>query len=345
MGIYYRGNSFDNNKRSHLVSHACFDNRLYLPPFPESCTFLNSADRVLAVARGREGFDKEESSMITKPSDRAGSIVYRFNFLQFFDIIQDIRIWLLALAYLTIAAALDFLLVATPEVTSLAFGFSNVCEGNCTVENIDFSHGISFSLQILSMAPYGAALVFSYLLAVKSDDTGDRATYILYSLLTAIIGFFILAVVPSNQSFAYFFGILPAVVGLLSSVPSVLSYSMDHASGDTQRATVGGIAVGLGQSFGLLLTALQQLEHNSGFISSTGVYWINFLLLLFGFACVVGVSQLNVSEEQSVWGKAPGLRRLLNDADEAKAWDEELELSNVDDFIKTGTLGDALEND
>jgi MFS family permease len=303
---------------------------------------LNSADRVLAVARGREGFDKEESSMITKPSDSRAT-VYRFNFLQFFDIIQDIKIWLLALAYLTIAAALDFLLVATPEVTSLAFGFSNVCVGNCTIENIDFSHGISFSLQILAIAPYGAALVLSYLLAVKSDETGDRATYIFYSLLTAILGIFVLAIGPSNQSFAYFFGAVPAIVGLVSSVPSVLSYAMDHASGDTQRATVAGIAVGLGQSFGLLLTALQQLEHNSGYISSKGVYWINFFLLVLGFACVVGVSQLNISEEQSIWGKAPGLRRLLNDADESKAWG--VELSNVDDFIKTGTLDDAIDED
>eukprot|EP00842_Homolaphlyctis_polyrhiza_P000451 jgi/Hompol1/1406/HPOL_001474-RA len=48
---------------------------------------------------------------------------------------------------------------------------------------------------------------------------------------------------------------------------------------------------------------------------------------------------LPAQEELNMWGKAPGLRRLLNDADEAKAWD--VELSNID-LLKTGTLGDGM---
>ena len=309
----------------------------YLPSFPETCKFLNSADRVLAVARGREGYDKEESSLITKPTHVDTRVpLYRFNFLQFFDIIQDSRIWLLSVAYLTIATALDFLMVATPEVSALSFGMNKICTSNCTAENVDLSHGISFGLQILSMSPYGIALVASYFLALKSDETGERANYAGAPLLGAVFGFFILAVVPANQSIAYFFGIVPAIVGLISSVPSVFSYAMDHASGDTQRATVAGIVIALGQSLGLLLAALQQLQHEGTTISSSGVYWINFFLLLVGLGCIFAVYQLNVSEEQSIWGKAPGLRRLLNDADEAKAWD--VELSNVEDFMKTGTL-------
>lgn len=38
----------------------------YLPAFPETCSFLNQADRVLAVARGKDGIEQGTSLIAGK---------------------------------------------------------------------------------------------------------------------------------------------------------------------------------------------------------------------------------------------------------------------------------------
>lgn len=327
-----------------LVSTHCLTlNRFYLPSFPDTCKFLNPADKVLAIARGREGYDKEEYSLTQNVAvSKSKSPQYRFSYVQFLDIIQDLRIWLLSVSYLCVTAALDLMIVATPEVSTIAFGITKTCVSNCTAEQIDLSHGIPFALEMASILPYALALVCTYFVAVQSDHTGDRAIYASLPLASAIFGFVILALVPRENLVVYFLGIIPAIIGLISCTPSIVAYAMDHASGDTQRATVAAVAIGLGHSLGLLIVALEQLVHVSSHISNPAVYWITAGSLIISLICVLYVQRLNHAEEQSGWGKAPGLRRLLNDVDEAKAWD--IELNNVEDFVKTEQISFNITN-
>jgi hypothetical protein len=37
----------------------------YLPSYPETCSFLNQADRVLASMRGKDGMDQESSTRVS----------------------------------------------------------------------------------------------------------------------------------------------------------------------------------------------------------------------------------------------------------------------------------------
>ncbi|KAJ3368838.1 hypothetical protein HDU91_000261 [Kappamyces sp. JEL0680] len=316
---------------------------LYLPSFPETCNFLNPADRVLAVARGRDGYDKEESSLANrKPHLQTRRPQFRFNYMHFIDIVQDLRIWLLSVCYLFIAAASDLLIVATPEISARAFGIARTCVNNCTVagaeEELDLRSGIPLVLEVTSILPYGLAMAAAYFTAIRSDATGDRATHAMAPLGLAIFGFVFMGVFSNqDQPVRYFFGVLPTVVGTICGVPSVLAYAMEHASGDTQRATVAGVVIGLGHSLGLVVSALFQLMHSSPTVVDSSVDWASAITLGVSCVCLLGVQRLNDAEKDNNWGKAPGLRRLLNDEDEAKAWD--IELNDVGDFVKSGKIG------
>ena len=299
---------------------------------------------MLAVARGRDGYDKEESSLVTKATHlETRAPIFRFNYIQFLDSVQDLRLWLFGISYLFVTASLDLLIVATPEVSAAAFGITRTCVNNCsatTGEQLDLSRGIPFGLEIAAIFPYALAMIVSYFVSVHSDNTSSRANCSSLSLMAAIFGFVVLAIFDSPaQPVRYFLGVLPAVVGLIAATPSILAYAMEHASGDTQRGTTASISVGLGQSLGLLVTALFQLTHSNPSVSSSSVYWLTTLGLSISIGCIFWIQRMNETEAQSGWGKAPGLRRLLNDADEAKAWD--IELNNVDDFIKSQPIGDA----
>ncbi len=316
--------------------------RIYLPSFPETCTFLNPADRVLAVARGRDGYDKEESSLVnTKAQFQVKPPIFRFNYVQFVESLLDVRIWLLAVAYLFIAAASDLMIVATPEIAAHSFNISRSCVNNCTLpgaeEELDLSHGIPFLLEVTCIIPYALGIIASYFLALKSDESGARTNHAVASLGLSIFGFAFLAIFSAqDQAVRYFFGAIPAVIGLLSSVPSIFAYAMEHASGDTQRGTVAAIAAGLGHSLGLLISAIIQLSHSSPTVINNSVDWITVFTLCTSVACIIGAQKLNEVEESNNWGKAPGLRRLLNDADEAKAWD--IELNDVGDYLKSENI-------
>lgn len=284
--------------------------------------------------------------MVTKTTHlETKAPLFRFNYVQFLDTIQDLRIWLFAVGYLFVVSSLDLLIVATPEVSASAFSITRTCVHNCNTtaggeEELDLSKGIPFALEMAAIFPYALAMVVSYFTSVHSDTTGTRANCSTLSLMSAFFGFMVLGIFNAPaQPVRYFLGIIPAVVGLITATPSILAYAMEHASGDTQRGTAASISVGLGQSLGLLVTALFQLTHSSASVSSPSVYWLTCLGLAISIGCIFWVQKMNDAEEQSGWGKAPGLRRLLNDADEAKAWD--IELNNVDDFIKSGPVDGA----
>lgn len=312
----------------------------YLPSFPETCSFLNAADRVLASARGRDGYDQEELTFATKSTRvETRAPIIRFNYVQFLDIIQDTRIWCLSVSYLFVTAAVDYIIVLTPEVAAESFGLGKPCLVNCDQDvPLLFAHGIPFLLEFTSLLPFVISLVSVYLIAIRSDKSGERALHGSFGLLISAAGFLFLALLPANNPTRYFFGLIPAICGIVTATPCILSYAMDHASGDTQRATAAAITVGLGQSFGLLLTALEQLVHTGDSISNPTIHWIVMSTLIISTSLLLMVRKLNQAEEQSMWGKAPGLRRLLNDADESKAWD--VELVNVAAYLKTEPVND-----
>jgi hypothetical protein len=124
----------------------------YLPSFPETCTFLNAADRVLAVARGRDGYEQEETSLITKTTHINTKLpAFKFQYVHFLDTISSAKLWLASVCMLTIICTLDFLSVLVPEVSGQILNNFNQCSSNCTEEeNNALKDGLPFEITIRS---------------------------------------------------------------------------------------------------------------------------------------------------------------------------------------------------
>jgi cadmium resistance protein CadD (predicted permease) len=305
---------------------------------------LNAADRVLAVARGKDGYDQEGSSLVTKTTHvTTKTPEFKFQQLQFLEAIYDLRVWLLSGCFLFVYSSIDFMSVLVPEVTADTFGLGLKCITNCTGKegHVSLVDGVSMELMVLSMIPFLLAFGCALYCAPKSDDTGDRITFAASFVGAAAVGFFFVAVSHPSNLIRYFLGVLPIVIGLTCSLPFIMCLAMDWAMGDTQRATVASLLVSLGSSFGQLVTALQQLSHQSEFVSQSATAWISFGFLVVALGLLAAVHWLQQKEQQDSWGKAPGLRRLLNDVEETKAWD--VELNNLE-YLKSQPIEFGYES-
>ncbi|KAI8930172.1 major facilitator superfamily domain-containing protein [Entophlyctis helioformis] len=313
---------------------------LHLPSYPETCHFLSPADRVLASARGRDGEEDDTSLLTTGITKKTREPTYRFHYIQLLDVVKDVRTWLLALAYFLISSALDCLIVLSPEVAATSFDISHLLLRNSTSDQLEViisdDEDGSLSANLLSTAPYALAGILAWAVAVHSDKTGERAMHAAIPLMLSSTGFGFLAILPPRFPGAgparYFMGLIPAVCGLIIASPCVVSYAMDGTQGDTTRAARAAITVSFGHAFGIALAGSPDLFRDSNAPTYPMACMVSGIAVGVAAALLLLVRWFNKQEEESMWGKAPGLRRLLNDADEAKAWD--VELSNFD-FLKS----------
>ncbi|OAJ36921.1 hypothetical protein BDEG_21021 [Batrachochytrium dendrobatidis JEL423] len=308
--------------------------------FPETCHFLSTADRVLAASRGRDGAEDDTNLLITGITKKTKEPIFKFHMIQLLDIVKDPRYWLLALIFFLASVALDCLIILSPEVVVTSFEFNpsdlrNVTGGELDIIISDNDNG-NIPAILLSTAPYLLASVVALGVSFHSDNSGERAIHGAIPLLTSSVGFFFMAMLPPKYPGAgparYFIGLIPAAGGLITAVPSILSYAMEKAQGDTSRATAAALTVVFGNSLGIALAGQPDLFRSSEAPTYPIVCVMCAVSTGLAAALLLLVKWLNQREEDNTWGKAPGLRRLLNDADEAKAWD--VELSNLD-FLKT----------
>ncbi|KAJ3318110.1 hypothetical protein HDU76_000935 [Blyttiomyces sp. JEL0837] len=145
----------------------------------------------------------------------------------------------------------------------------------------------------------------------------------------------------------YFFGLLPAAVGLLCALPSLLALTMDRAHGATARETAAATVTALGPLGNAVIVPWlfppsKAPEDLAEGIATWGIGY-GFGAGLCAVACVIGciaafsVRWLTQREASGTWGKSPGLRRLLNDVEEKGAWDDVGE--SIDQLDADGDIG------
>ncbi|KAI8855116.1 major facilitator superfamily domain-containing protein, partial [Chytridium lagenaria] len=129
----------------------------------------------------------------------------------------------------------------------------------------------------------------------------------------------------TSGALRYFFGLLPASVGLLSALPSLLALAIDRAHGSTAREGAAALVTAMGSIGGgvfvpLLFPPSQAPDEDAEGVATWGRgYGVGCGILAVG--CCVGaglamiVRWIKLREDQ-------GLRRLLNDAEEKGAWDD-----------------------
>lgn len=319
----------------------------YLPSFPETCSFLSQADRVLAVARGKDGVD-QDVSLVGGRSLKTKAPVYKFDLAQMLDALKDVRIWGISLAYVFAMAALDCLMLLVPYVTTTSFYLENSVLNGPDNAEIYKSITANEDSNIFNAALSGLPYLLGAFVAIQAtrhlEDTEKKTKAALISFFFSSFGFVFMALVtPLYQgggAAQYFLGLIPAVTGLMLAVPLILSYGMENAVEDTYRATVAAMLVGPGHALGVVIAGIPSLFGNSAAPTFSLVCWLCAAFSCASGLCVLGVRWYNQQEAELGWSRAPGLRRLLNDQDEAKAWD--IELQDVK-CLKTETHDDAWE--
>ena len=257
--------------------------------------------------------------------------------------VKDYRAWLIAFAYFFALTALDCLIVLSPAVVSTAFDIGSNILRNTTGEKLEEiianDEDGTIPASLLATIPYILSGFIAWGVSFHSDKTNERGYHCAIPLAVSSVGFLLLALMPPEYSGAgparYFIGLFPAVGGLMTAVPSMLSFAMDKIQGDTTRATMAAVTVGIGHAFGLAIAGSPDLMNESNAPTYPGMC---ILCSAFsGAACglIFLVHWYNQQNEHSVY-QAPGLRRLMNDQDEAKAWD--VELNNLD-FLKSADVG------
>jgi uncharacterized membrane protein HdeD (DUF308 family) len=278
----------------------------------------------LAISRAQDGVTEESSFVTRRTHVNTRTRVFHFQKEQFIEVVTSWRIWPVVVSFVFGIMTIDYSGIFLPAFIIQSFAMKPKCEDQCTDVLL---------LSILNLLPLIGGAVISYLVAVRSDSQMQRPLYGALSLSLAFVGVLFLGLLPRGAA-AYFFGSFSLYAGILSAIPMLITIVTDNALGDTQKGTVSILLGVFGVFLAFLFSSLIQLLIPSETIQlilvGTGV--------IFSLVVLLGSWFLDRNQNGDIFGRAPGLRRLMNDADEAKAWDIELHDTG---FLKTGRLAES----
>jgi hypothetical protein len=110
--------------------------------------------------------------------------------------------------------------------------------------------------QLLTVPPYAVATVLTLVVAVASEKTKKRATFILASSTLAIVGYIILLSAPTSKPGVSYVGTIFAAAGIYPSTAIVLSWPAANVSGQSKRATATAMTITIGNLGAVLGTQL-----------------------------------------------------------------------------------------
>jgi hypothetical protein len=293
---------------------------LYLPSFTESCSFLNPADRVLATARGKDGENQESSLVSTSIRIETKRPLYKFSKIQMIDVLSEAKSWLFMVVFFLLSTSLVLLLKLAPEliVTSFQIGHDTLNNPKNLLRVIEENDNSTVPIMLLNIVPYGVGMIVSLITAKSADGWKNRYKIAYFSLLMSSLSFAYLAIVSPIYDGAgaarYFAGLLPGITGLIVALPLVLVIGLEQSIDDTHRATACWLIIGLGSWLNVLLA---RMDYWTSMPPSFPNAWI-FLTIMSLIGSIILVIQSRKSSDNG-WGS--GLRRLMNDQEESKAWD------------------------
>lgn len=207
------------------------------------------------------------------------------------------------------------------------------------------------SAMILTCIPKLTTTATTIYLSYRADKGGERALYAAIPMLVSSLSLLTIAMV--DVSGLRYFLLFISDAGLHASFPVILAYAIDHAHGDTTKAmvTAGSLFIyPMGKAVTHILfpdidsrvyatsVAVSNSTLNDGGRGSAepkkftlpgdmAIFSTAALCACIGAFLVLLARYLYRREEAGMWAKAPGLRRLLNDAEETNAWEMDDDIS------------------
>ncbi|KAI0338694.1 MFS transporter [Trametopsis cervina] len=219
----------------------------FYPDFPETATWLSSADRELAIERIK-GVSSLGHAKITWAQAR--------------ETLLDWRLYLHYFAFISISVPFSSLSLFTPTIVT-GLGYEGL------------------QAQLFTVPPYAIAFVVTVLVAWESDRRGMRAYGACASLMIAGITFLLQGVLPA-EAFKARYGLLCVAVAFsFSSTPPLLSWLTANLR-NTGAATLSvplNVSIGqIGQIVGVYIYKASEAPRyptghftNAGFLIAGGV--------------------------------------------------------------------------
>lgn len=296
------------------------------------------------MARGREG---EVSPLSPAPDTTSNNAMkppkISFRPHSIVESLKDPRLWSLSIIFYLVWTTFDAASFLSPHITITSFDIapSELRSDSWAIHNlILYKEQASLHSIFMSAIPFFLGGILSIPLATHSDSTSERVLHAAVPLIFSLGGFLFLLIIPPSfaggGSARYFTGILPAVSGVMISLPPLIAYAIESIAGDTSRCISAFILTVFGLSFGQMVLLSDDL-----FSIPDEPAYRKGLLCLFSLvaASITGLFTMRYLSrpENQIWGKPPGLvyslnirlRRLLNDAEEEKAWDNIMELNSI----------------
>ncbi|GAA5812716.1 hypothetical protein MFLAVUS_006174 [Mucor flavus] len=192
---------------------------LYLPDFPENSKFINEREREIIVHRLKE--------------DAGPSVETHFSWKQFYAAFTDYRVYIHAILYICCSTPLYSLSLFLPSIIS-EMGFTSI------------------TAQAMSAPPYAIACVFTVVIAMHADKTGERGYHVALPAAIGALGYALLIGLKDKGPAGRYVASIITVVGVFGHVPPMLSWFTNNIGGHTKRGVAIALIISIGNIGGII---------------------------------------------------------------------------------------------
>jgi hypothetical protein len=195
----------------------------FIHNYPLTAPFLSDAERSFIHTRLKHSSDATNNEAFAWSNVRAA--------------LGDYKCWLYGLGFHTMSLPLYTLSLFLPTIIN-ELGYT------------------AAQAQLLTVPPYAVATILTVIVAILSEKTKKRGSFILASSSFAIIGYIILLTAPVHKPGVSYTGTIFAASGIYPSTAIVLSWPAANVSGQSKRATATAMTITIGNLGAVLGTQL-----------------------------------------------------------------------------------------
>jgi len=242
---------------------------IFLPNRPESTSFFNERERVIALERSNRGTSADSGAKVTK-----AHILMAFS---------DWRCYAGGVIYFGLNCALASISAFLPTILS-TFGFTNALA------------------QLLTVPPYAVAAIMLVSFSMVSDRLQSRGIFMAIATSIAGIGYVLLLAAHSNVHAAYF-AVFCIVGGTYTTIGLTIAWFAHNLGSETKRATGIPLFMAIGQCGSVLGSHIFPLTEGPRYIKGFAISCaLEFLAAIMSIVLSISYRRENARRD-ALYGK------------------------------------------